>query len=67
MDFGGKMPLFCPLQECSILKLQSVSFPTFAEKQCAFSFLHLCPPSWRSALSCYVDGVQRPNSTDFPK
>ena len=28
VDFGGKMPLFCPLQECSIVKLQSVSSTT---------------------------------------
>ena len=27
VDFGGKMPLFCPTSECSVVKLQSVSTP----------------------------------------
>ena len=44
------MPLFCPLQECSILKLQSVSFS-----------LHLQPcmhPAGVPALPFSVTGVQ---------
>ena len=35
MDFGGKMPLFCPLQECSILKLQSVSLSLHLHFTCS--------------------------------
>ena len=35
------MPLFCPLQECSILKLQSVSLPLHLQPWLGFLLCHL--------------------------
>ncbi|CAL5228279.1 g11383 [Coccomyxa viridis] len=37
VDFGGKMPLFCPLQECSILKLQSAEQAVAPDQQREFA------------------------------
>ena len=43
------MPLFCPLQECSILKLQSVSLPLH-QQPCLY-------PAGVPALPCSVTGL----------